>query len=358
MPRKLQLLGLTFLCLTPGGILAGQAPSIRDWKLVCFCNSRVRTPHFVVQMDNNGVILYAARSGTSRTRLRADGIPTSDSQLRLLVDWELLKVQGDSLRTAFPVLGPDATKTLRAELRTLATRVLPDLRPLVDSAVRLMRQRMDSTAVYSAVFSYILDGLVWDSLAPGAELVATDITVDHPFWHGAFWAISSERDNAPGTNSSRLDDSASALLTWTQTTLELQQRLETGKNGAAIARAVRQSDPATLPATLAPYKLFSPDRKPRFALIDERGSDPTPAAARALAGAIARGFRSWIEKSDLPRRLGISDSGLATLILYHEHMWDLLDGMVAGGAFPKPVTPRQPTPSDIAPLITVILRSH
>lgn len=357
-PRHRAALALSLMLLAPRPARA-QTTSIADWKLVCFCNSRVRTPHFVVQMDNNGAILYAARAGTTRQDLGRLGIAVTHSQLRLLEDWELLAVRGDSLQTTIPILGPESTALLRKELRTLAGATLTRLRPSFDSVVHLLGPSTDRAAAFAVVFSYLLDGLVWDSLAPGGELVPTDITVQHPFWHGAFWAISSERPNAPGTNSARLDDSTAMLITWTPGTLAAEERLNTRNTGTGLAGAIRRHDPALVPAELRPYGFVSADGKLRVTTIDERGRDPFPLAARALAGVIARDFKAWLGHSDLPGRLGLHDPGLATLIFYHEHMWDLLDGLVSAGVLEKPAVIGAATasPADVRALFTVILRS-
>src|SRR3954468_16129691 len=100
LSRRFIVVGLLILAVTPSRALAQAAPSIGDWDLVCFCNSRVRTPHFIVQMDNNGEILYAARAGTTREALQRAGIRASESQLRLLEDWSLLSDSAGVLRTA------------------------------------------------------------------------------------------------------------------------------------------------------------------------------------------------------------------------------------------------------------------
>jgi hypothetical protein len=81
---------VSLLALTPF-VLGAQATSLADFDLICFCNSRVSTPHFVVRMDDNGAILYTARAGATRGRVRhreaaaaACGLVAADTEWRRL----------------------------------------------------------------------------------------------------------------------------------------------------------------------------------------------------------------------------------------------------------------------------------
>src|SRR5262245_12222541 len=113
--------------------VAAAQTTLADWDLICFCNSRVSTPHFVVKMEANGAILYAARNGMTRDQLARSGVPATNTAIQLLLDWGLLAQQGDTLKTAFPVLDADRMTAFRRDLRAAATAMLPRLRPSVDS---------------------------------------------------------------------------------------------------------------------------------------------------------------------------------------------------------------------------------
>jgi hypothetical protein len=338
----------------PAGAFA-QAPSIRDWDLVCFCNSRVRTPHFIVKMDNNGAILYAARSGVTREGLQRAGIRASESQLRLLEDWSLLLDSGGVLRTAFPVLPPGQTSRLRAALREAARTSVPRIRPSLDTLTGLIASQADSAAAWATIFSYVLDGLVWDSLSGGTDLVATDITVAKPYWNGGFWAIAPKRINAPGTNSGRVDDSTSILMAWTPGTLARFQPLQRTEGRVALLRALR-GNPASLSPDIASLGLLRADGSPAVVVV--RSHDPLAVTAHALAGVVARDFTTWMRTTNLPRQIGVQDAGLATLVGYHEYMWELLDALVDNGilAVPEAVARTDAPLSEMRRLITIVVK--
>src|SRR5437764_975835 len=102
--------------------------SIADFELICFCTSRVGTPHPIVTMDNNGVILKIARTPVSKADVIAQGVPVLDSQIRVLRDWDLLQKTPDGkFVTKMGVLGP-------VQMAELRSRLAPHAKALVQSS--------------------------------------------------------------------------------------------------------------------------------------------------------------------------------------------------------------------------------
>src|SRR3954447_23386954 len=99
-----------FLAISTVAASPVQAQSVpadlNQFGLICFCNSRVATPHFIIPLDDNGRVLFLARNGATREQLAQAGAPISASQIQLLKDWELLAEKDKVLKTAFPVLEP------------------------------------------------------------------------------------------------------------------------------------------------------------------------------------------------------------------------------------------------------------
>jgi hypothetical protein len=288
--------------------------------------------------------------------LRRAGIGASDSQLRLLEDWSLLTDSGGVLRTAFPIFPPEQTVRLRASLHDAARASLPRIRPQLDTLVSRIAGQVDSAAAWASVFSYVLDGLVWDSLGRGTDLVSTEITISKPYWNGGFWAIAPKRVNAPGTNSGRVDDSTSILMAWTPGTLARFQPLQRTEGRMALLRALHDRNPALLPSDIADLGVLRPDGTPAVVVI--RGRDSMAQTARVLAGRVAADFSGWMRRANLAQQLGVRDAGLATLVGYHEYMWELLDVIVESGVFSVPVavTRGEAPASETRRLITIVVK--
>ncbi len=335
--------------------VAAAQGTLADWDLICFCNSRVSTPHFVVKMDANGAILYAARNGITREQLTQAGVPATSTAIQLLRDWGLLTQRDDTLRTAFPVLGGERMTALRRDLRAAANAMLPGLRPSVDSITAALASRGTPESAYAVVFSYVLDHLVWDQFGDAADVPA-QIDVEHPFWNGAFWAVSPTRLNAPGTNSYHAD-STTVLVAWTDSTLELLRPLQSRANVALLARALDPPGARDIPESLRPYALFRRDGSPAFAVVRTRDDDALTRASHSLATQVAEGVRAWLGDVDIGARLDTRDPRLALLVTYHEFMWELLGVLEASAAVTKPAILRgRPRADLVAPLIIVLMK--
>jgi hypothetical protein len=344
---------VVFHSLTAAARVAGAQVTLADWDLVCFCNSRVNTPHFIVRMESNGAILYAAQNGITRTQLASMGVPASSTAIQVLLDWGLLTQRGDTLRTAFPVLGDDRMTALRRDLRVAASSMLPRLRPVVDSISAVLAARGTPQSAYAIVFSYVLDGLVWEEFGDAADVPA-QIDVEHPFWNGAFWAVHPKRMNAPGTNSYRAD-SVSIRVTWTDSTLDLLRPLQSQANRTALARALRSANVNDIPESLRSYALFRSDGSPAFAVVRSAEDDELTRAARSLAKQVADGVRLWLRGVDMGERLDTHDPRRALLVTYHEFMWELLNALEAAGAVTRPAVLRSTPRADlVAPLIVFV----
>lgn len=193
-------------------------PDLSDWGLHCFCIGARQTPHRAATADNNGRILYLARSGTTRDELAAAGVPCLDSQIALLQMLGVLTVKGGVLRTAFPTLGSTAMLPLRELSRRKAAFTAECLGP----ATRRIGDVLASTGArshqYAVVFGHALDGLMWDRLRLAGRLPSTELSVDRPHWNGAFWAISPKRTGAAGTNE-RSRGSETLVMVWTDDTV-------------------------------------------------------------------------------------------------------------------------------------------
>jgi hypothetical protein len=358
-PRRQSGLGITsfaaFLLLGAHARVAAAQATLAGWDLICFCNSRVNTPHVVVRMDANGAILYAARNGITREQLSRDGVPVSSTAVQLLRDWGLLTQHGDTLRTTFPVLGGDRMTALRRDLRAAADAMLPRLRPSVDSITAALTTAGTPQSAYAMVFSYVLDHLVWEEFGAAADVPA-QIDVEHPFWNGAFWAVSPKRNNAPGTNSHGAG-SASILVTWTDSTLGLLRPVQSAANVAFLARVPGSTNAGEIPESLRPYALFRRDGSPAFAVVRTGRDDALTRAGRSLATQVAGRVREWLSAADLNKQFDTRDPQLALLITYHEFMWELLDALEAGGAVTKPPILRSsPRPDLVAPLVIVVTK--
>ena len=318
-------------------------PDLNRFGLICFCSSRVATPHMVIGYDSNGRLLYLARNGATREQLSAAGVPPSESQVRLLKDWGLLREKNKVLTTAFPVLEPDSMATLRERLRPVANRLVPRLGPHVASIKRELARRGQGEAAYALLFSYVLDGLVWDQLRSSGKLPKTDITIERPYWAGTFWAVYPKQDAMPGTNT-RSHGRVALKMMWNPRVLEpindFYGAAQTGRWIEAVA------------AGAGAPQLFA-GAKARPVLVREETSDPLFAHGSAIARPIAQAMLA----TDLSAELPAADESQRLLIGTHELIWLVLADLAAAHRISPPsvLTVGAKSSSDLAPLVIAVV---
>lgn len=169
----------------------------------------------IINLDNNGQILLACTSERTLEELKSMGIRFTQSQIRLLTDWRLLQENEEVFKTVFPILDEDKTNHLRHQMKKGASTLGQDLREDVISLAKELHSIGREKNVYTILFSYVLDGLVWDIWEEKGILVKRKITEENPFWTGVIWAVYPPRDFACGTN--RLSDKGVSLnINWSE----------------------------------------------------------------------------------------------------------------------------------------------
>ncbi len=305
-------------------VAMAQSPprDLRDWELICFCSCKGSSPDEIVKDKNNGQILFSALNGTTRERLKADGIPFTEAQINLMHDYRLLSDSAGQLRTQIPVLGPERTTRLRARMHRLAAESGKALQVSFGDLTQAVADRGYGRSTYSIVFSYVLDNLVWDELGRRQHL--QDLP-EKPLWNGALWAIYPRRDG-PGTNS-RSHGGWTLMFTWTQPVLALLHPL----NLSALTYPLlddlgnrgRSFDPSTN-RELAALGILTPKGGPAVPIIQMDPSDQIHAKSLAISRKLVDSILPGIASPEISSQTRANDKRVAIVIAYHEFMWELL----------------------------------
>lgn len=266
--------------------------------------------------DNNWDILCAFTQPGPRARLDSLGIKANTSQLRLLEVGGLLKAEGGGYRTKMPIFGNEATKAIRRESKEFADSIFPSIEPDIRALVGEFESAGWSRQSYSLVFSYLLDGYIWDEKR---IVTPTDMT-DHGTWTGAFWAMYDSRPRLKtGTNGF-----GPLHVNWTDSlgyypgdkTL-IQFARELSKTGG---RRIENSEIA--------------EKMSAWGLADSIGNISVPVvhygsgdSIDALCCRISTALSDAVKSHCVPWAAahGIESHDIAEVIFYHEVMWDLLD---------------------------------
>ena len=326
--RRLALAILTCIAM-PAVSQTGTAPrDLSQWDLTCFCSIADDSPQALIHADNNGQILYYARSGMTRSQLeQAAGRPIPISQLQALVDWNLLRKEGEVYTTAIPLLDANQTSELRARMRAAAARIEPELVPEVRKISVQLEREGHSAQLYSIVFSYVLDGLTWKDLNASHALATPKLSIEHPFWDGTFWATYPARSFRVGTNANEPDPGSGieAQITWTKPVLDRVHDLERAKGLRDVLHRAAAGNCKGLSVEdekQEVWKLGSDDGRCAFPVIREDAGSPINAAGRRMASEIAETVRG----NDVRDLIGGGVTAeQAHVIETHELIWEVLD---------------------------------
>ncbi|WP_340682023.1 hypothetical protein LCL61_25300 [Amycolatopsis coloradensis] len=312
---------------------------LAKWGLHCFCLGARSTPHHVVKMDDNGRLLFRARLGVSRTELRHQGIDPLDSQIALLRAYHLIAVEGDRLVTTFPVLGSQETAALRARMAGLADVIAPEIAADVSAFSDVLAGRGLAHCVYGVLFGYVIDGLVWDCLRSDGLLPAGELSVERPYWNGAFWAVYPPREGAMGTNEIK-EAGVGLTMVWTDPTVESLNRLVESPALRPALRAVGRGDlpRATFMAGEGHTWTLTVDGAwPTIPLIRRRESDPVHAIGLRIAAKVVSVLLRDMLKPGV-------------VVAAHELIWNLMEALEAAGIIRRPAVfgGSQATPGALA----------
>lgn len=336
--------------------------TLAKWDLICFCSARFFTPQPIVEMGNNGEILYQARSGITRANLKRKGIPFSERQLKVLDACGLLD-SGPILRTSIPVLGPSEIQNIRFELNKQAQSNGPILKKKVQKLVEELNHQGFSDNSYSIIFSYLLDGLVWDHLEKQGLMPKNETTTDKPFWDGTFYAVYPIRTGKPGTNTTS-DHSWSISLTWTDSVLKASASSGFSKSTKSLLSEIVTNGSVKNPVLiheLQTHGLINPSGHLIVPIIHEKNDDPIYAPAIAISQEIADEMVKIVKIPKFRQLLKTTNSANALVITYHEYLWELLAYLESEGVINKPPALRVDEPvkaSDLHTLVYLVEGTH
>lgn len=322
------------------------------------------SPNAIARLDNNEQILLACSEPDGRTpkQLEAAGVPSTQSQLQLLSHFRLLRQEGRSYRTAFPLLDEGKTARLREQMKSAAVAAAPRLKEQVRALKKTLRDVGREGNTYTILFSYVLDGMVWDRFAEKGHPTRGD--GDDPLWSGVFWMLCPPRGFRSGTNSLSKGNTTFKLHWSDAARQQLRPFLSnwgmTRRMALEIIERGRVTSPDLLKA-FAPYGIFDRSGRSLLPMIEERSGNPLFAASAKLSQRVAELFLQQIDLDRLAREHSLPDKRHALVIGYHEWMWELVDrtereGLVRRPALfqPEPKDPRKARPEPVGELMFLV----
>ncbi|MFC4335081.1 hypothetical protein [Salininema proteolyticum] len=275
---------------------------LSQWGLHAFALGARSTPHDVVGMDGNGVLLNALRYWSTAEDLRRRGFTAVESRLRLFELYRLVHRDGDRFKVSFPVIGGDATGRVRSRSGEMARELAARTGDTVAAMAEELREDGFPNHVYPVVFGYAVDGLLWDGLRREGAVPDTGLSVERPLWNGAFWAVYPPREGAAGVNEEHREG-RTLVIVWTRETVPaVRESMASGE-----IRRWREGGELPVPAIGPSHRLHG------------------------LAVELCAPIAQALSEEPVLDGLGDLDHREWTLVLAHELVWDLMEAWTDEG---------------------------
>lgn len=294
-----------------------------EWEATQFVALTGHQPSDYVTADNNWEIVYALRSPMTASELRNSGIACSDSQLMLLEVGGIIERHGGKWQTVIPILDKRQTDSLRLFSAEVADEIYKKNKQGFINFAKAIKDVGCEANTLSLMFSYLLDGRMW------TELLLFDDAGRHTTWNGCYWILYEPRRGLKyGTNGYGEQD---LCLTYVDSGIAPSSDTM-DKLSDEMRRHGYVTDPG-LVKELMKYGLVDAQGDPLFPVI-RRVKDDFHQAADRLTDSISTAVKGYC--GAMASRFGFAQESVATVALYHEVMWELMDKMTDEGVFTVP----------------------
>ena len=167
---------------------------------ICYCAGN--SPSSILKMDNNWELALLLRNSLKKKQIDSLGLSYISSQLKLLESWGIIDYKRDkTYQTSIQILDSLKSNKLRSLSEKKSLKLADIIAPKVIELKSYLEKIGRGKNVYSIIFSYVIDGMIWDSLEENNLIKKRDLDANKPFWSGEFWTLDSKRNFYCGTNS-------------------------------------------------------------------------------------------------------------------------------------------------------------
>lgn len=348
---RLIFINISFLVISIN--LNAQNSSFDNFKSnesISYCITSCSSPNNIVRLDNNWDLLIALRTPKTIKELDSIGIKFSYSQLELLKQWKLIRVNNKMYQTNIIILDSLETSKLRICAQQFSIPLTNIIKESVQELINVLANNGRQQNTYSILFSYVLDGIVWRHLEDKNIIKKRELTIANPLWDGEFWTLYPKRDFYCGTNSLS-DKGYSIKINWSEKAIpimrpfisrsDLLEKLINDfiENGKITDKSVITE--------FSKYGLFDKLGNLTIPVIIENESNPIYSISEKIVSQIVNFLEANINMQILKEQFGFLNNSQTTIILYHEILWELLIQLEKNKIISKPKLFEKPNDTDI-----------
>lgn len=324
-----------FFILCPLANISAQQREFSKWDATAFCSYSRYHPFTYIKADNNWEIMQALRMPHTRQYLDSLGIKNTDSQMMLLgIEGLIERIDNKKWLTIMPILDSLETVEARTYSGHIAKEIYKNIKSDCITLTTELQQKKLQENIYSILFSYVLDGRIWESFNDFKDL-KTSAT-----WNGECWALYFPRKFSCGTNTYYNE----FKVCWTENQpdfiwKELDDRAfikpfldEYNEYGKIISQDILRKSLA--------LGIVHNDGHLNIPIIDSKDKN---SPLNVISDRIIKNIVDYFTDSDIIEvfqekfNLNQNSKKLACTILYHEVMWDLMDLLIADNVIQYPL---------------------
>ena len=358
----LRLTRQIFICLLllpSSSLLFAQTTDYNSWDHwddICYCTmNNSYHPSSIVSADNNLQLLLALKNGLRRKQLDSLKIPYTKSQLLLLESYHLIEKTDGIYKTAIPILDIHQTARLREQSLLTANQIYPEIEKECRDLVAHLTNQNRARNAYSILFSYVLDGLIWDSFEKEGIVKAWDTTA---IWSGNYWFLTPKRAiDCGGTNYSTNGNFA---FKWNWSYAEKVTGGLWDKNIEALFPFAQGNICANkeIVDEFAQYGFFDKDSRLTIPVINEKENNSLYLLSKSITNRLLSAFIARANVEQLKTAYNFNDNSETVVVFYHEVMFDLMDLLTKKQVIQLPTAfqnPDKATLTDAADLCFIVI---
>jgi hypothetical protein len=292
---------------------------------------REKRPVQIARMDNNGEILIACLEAKTVDKLKSSGIEFLQSQLELLVDWNLLEYdrKNKNYRTTIHVYGANRAVSIRQQVRTGVVQLATEL----DAELNSLKSHLDSIDreknLFAILYAYVLHSYSMQQF--GKEIYQKpQLSAEYPFWNGYAWAIYPERKFNTGVTFMPVEGNQFFVVSAaTVPRLDFKQIADFVKD---VSIDIKVDNPELIKSLSA------------FSLCDDQGNLTIPILDRDWSAKLENMAKKVYAKTielvnspELKNILGMETQAQAAMFLHYEIRYAFLDYLLENGTIKAPI---------------------
>ena len=359
--KLVKRLFINFFFLSSPVVLLAQAVdynNLENWEHICYCSmNNVTHPESVVKADNNWQLLLAMKDGVTLEQLDSLKIPYSQSQLLLLRSHRLLNRTQNIYTTSVPILDVEQTANFRQLSQLVANSIYPEIEKSCRDLVAHLSEQNRSNNAFSILFSYLLDGLIWNRLEKENIVEKHDGT---GIWDGNFWFLTPKRQvDIVGTNSFESEDIAFkcnwSKVEYSNYTSKLLNKRPDRLFPFILEKTIPNKE---LIDEFRDFGLFDKNFNLTIPIINEKENSSLYLLSNNVIDKLLAAFWKNTNIDEIKNLYKFNDISETVVIFYHEVMWDLKDLLLKNQVIQIPTlfkSPDKATLADVADLCFIVI---